>query len=71
MMTMNTKVVASYSTEIVPSKDGLSLFCRKWDPAKDPSQPWLLFMALANIPGGSFTSGNTSPSLGFERLHLT
>src|SRR5271165_1672046 len=65
-MTTNTKVVTGYSTEIVPTPDGLSLFCRKWDPISDPVATVVIVHGLGEHSGRYVHVGKYFAESGFR-----
>jgi acylglycerol lipase len=66
MMSMNTAVGASYSTEVIPGTDGVSLFCRKWDPAKDPIATVVIVHGLGEHSGRYVHVGKYFAESGFR-----
>jgi alpha-beta hydrolase superfamily lysophospholipase len=65
---MNTNVVAGYSIERVTATDGLSLFCRKWDPARDPVATVVIVHGLGEHSGRYVHVGKYFADSGFRAI---
>ena len=65
---MDSKVVAGYSTETVTAVDGLSLFCRKWDPATKALASVVVVHGLGEHSGRYVHVGRFFAEAGFRTI---
>ena len=65
---MDSKVVAGYSTETVTAVDGLSLFCRKWDPATKALASLVIVHGLGEHSGRYVHVGRFFAEAGFRTI---
>jgi acylglycerol lipase len=67
-MTTNPKSASGYATEIVPVADGRPLFCRRWDPAKDPVATVIIVHGLGEHSGRYVHVGQYFAEAGFRTV---
>src|SRR5271165_6591424 len=65
---MDSKVAAGYSTETVTTVDGLSLFCRKWDPAAKALACVVIVHGLGEHSGRYVHVGRFFAEAGFRTI---
>jgi len=67
-MTMDSKVVAGYSIKTVTTVDGLSLFCRQWDPARVAIASVVIVHGLGEHSGRYVHVGRYFAEAGFRTI---
>jgi len=67
-MTTKAKVVSGYSTETVHAADGLSLFCRRWDPATEAVATVFIVHGIGEHSGRYVHVGKYFAEAGFRAI---
>ena len=68
MRTTKAKIVSGYSTETVPVEDGLSLFCRRWDPATEAVATVVIVHGIGEHSGRYVHVGKYFSDAGFRTI---
>src|ERR1700722_6761398 len=68
MRTTKAKIVSGYSTETVPVADGLSLFCRRWDPATEAVATVVIVHGIGEHSGRYVHVGKYFSEAGFRTI---
>jgi alpha-beta hydrolase superfamily lysophospholipase len=69
-MAGDSKTVAGYSTETVPSVDGLQLFCRRWDPPTGAIASVIIVHGIGEHSGRYVHVGRYFAEAGFRTIAL-
>jgi alpha-beta hydrolase superfamily lysophospholipase len=67
-VTTKAKVTSGYSTETVHAEDGLSLFCRRWDPATEALATVVIVHGLGEHAGRYVHVGKYFAEAGFRTI---
>jgi alpha-beta hydrolase superfamily lysophospholipase len=67
-MRMDSQIAAGYSTETVTAVDGVTLFCRKWEPAKEAIASVVIVHGLGEHSGRYVHVGRYFAEAGFRTI---